>query len=130
MTERPPRLPGHPVRGSRTGRPIMALFDLIGRRWNLRIIWELHQADQPLTFRELRVACGDISSSVLTRRLHELAEAKLARHTGAGYTLTSTGQTLVGSLQPILRWAEQWSHELEAEASPPVPDPHPPGSRR
>ena len=25
------------VRGSRTGRPIMALLDLLGRRWSLRI---------------------------------------------------------------------------------------------
>ncbi|RGP35061.1 transcriptional regulator, partial [Pseudotabrizicola alkalilacus] len=24
------------VRGSRTGRPIMALLDLLGRRWTLR----------------------------------------------------------------------------------------------
>ncbi|HEV7693887.1 MAG TPA: hypothetical protein VGO52_23840 [Hyphomonadaceae bacterium] len=29
------------VRGSRTGRPIMALLDLLGRRWTLRVIWEL-----------------------------------------------------------------------------------------
>ena len=33
--------PGRPVRGSRSGRPVMALIDLIGRRWVLRIIWEL-----------------------------------------------------------------------------------------
>ncbi|HJV56497.1 MAG TPA: transcriptional regulator, partial [Methylomirabilota bacterium] len=33
--------PGWPVRGSRTGRPIMALMDLLGRRWALRVIWEL-----------------------------------------------------------------------------------------
>jgi len=31
------------VRGSRSGRPIMALLDLLGRRWTLRIIWELHR---------------------------------------------------------------------------------------
>ena len=31
----------HSVRGSRTGRPIMALLDLLGRRWTLRILWEL-----------------------------------------------------------------------------------------
>ena len=37
------------VRGSRTGRPIMALLDLLGRRWSLRILWELRGA--PLTSR-------------------------------------------------------------------------------
>jgi len=31
------------VRGSRTGRPIMVLLDLLGRRWALRIVWELRE---------------------------------------------------------------------------------------
>ena len=87
----------------------MALFDLIGRRWTLRVIWELEQAGKPLTFRELRAACGDVSSSVLTRRLHELTETLIIRRTRAGYTLTSTGQALVGSLGPVLAWAGDWS---------------------
>ena len=34
-------IPGKPVRGSKTGRPIMALLDLLGRRWALRVLWEL-----------------------------------------------------------------------------------------
>lgn len=104
--------PGRPVRGSSTGRPVMALFDLIGRRWNLRIIWELQQAPGPLTFRELRAACGDISSSVLTRRLHELADVRIAAHTGNGYALTGTGNRLVASLQPVLEWSRAWNEEL------------------
>ena len=29
------------VRGSASGRPIMVLLDLLGRRWSLRIVWEL-----------------------------------------------------------------------------------------
>ena len=39
--------PGQPVRGSRSGAPIMALFDLLGRRWAMgvtmqsgRSLWE------------------------------------------------------------------------------------------
>lgn len=100
--------PGKPVRGSTTGRPIMALFDLIGRRWVLRVIWELHRAEHPPTFRELRTACAEISSSVLTRRLHELTEAGLVTHDN-GYALTSHGERLVDHLQPLTRWAEEWS---------------------
>ncbi len=100
----------------------MALFDLIGRRWNLRIIWELHQAPRPLKFRELRAACGEVSSSVLTRRLHELADARIAIHSGEGYTLTETGQNLVASLRPILRWAEEWSRELADADRAPEPE--------
>lgn len=112
-----PRLsvrPGQPVRGSSTGRPVMALFDLIGRRWNLRIIWELRQAPRPLTFRELRSACGDISSSVLTQRLHELTDVRITAHTGDGYALTSTGIRLVAALQPVLEWSSTWNEELTA----------------
>jgi DNA-binding HxlR family transcriptional regulator len=90
----------------------MAMFDLIGRRWILRIIWELHQAGQPLTFRELRTACEDISSSVLTHRLRELADAQIAAHTGDGYALTTIGQSLVASLRPILDWSRTWDQQL------------------
>jgi DNA-binding HxlR family transcriptional regulator len=92
----------------------MALFDLVGRRWNLRIIWELHRAARPLTFRELRSACGDISSSVLTQRLHELADTRITAHAGDGYALTGTGTQLVAALQPVLEWSRTWNQELTA----------------
>ena len=104
--------PGQPVRGSVTGRPIMALFDLVGRRQTLRIIWELRQAPRPLTFRELRSACGDISSSVLTQRLHELTDLLITARADGGYTLTDTGDRLVTSLLPALEWSSAWSREL------------------
>lgn len=89
----------------------MALFDLVGRRWVLRIIWEMHHAPAPLTFRVLRVACGEISSSVLTRRLSDLTAAKLVASTRAGYVLTATGQGLVASLEPLLEWSKYWAQE-------------------
>ncbi|WP_280333279.1 winged helix-turn-helix transcriptional regulator [Nocardia wallacei] len=108
--------PGRPVRGSTTGRPIMALLDLLGRRWLLRVIWELHRAEHPPTFRDLRTACGDISSSVLTRRLHELTDAGLVAHDN-GYALTPLGTRLVDNLQPLTRWAEEWRrHQTDAPA--------------
>ncbi len=61
------------VRGSRTGRPIMTLLDLLGRRWSLRILWELR--GEPLTSRALRTACDEASPTVLQARLTELREA-------------------------------------------------------
>ena len=111
MTGRAPR-PGAPVTGSATGRPIMAAFELLSRRWTLRIVWELHQADAPLTFRGLRAACGDISSSVLTRRLAELGETAIVGHGGDGYTLTATGTALVESLAPLNEWSRAWAATL------------------
>lgn len=111
--------PGQPVRGSTTGRPIMALFDLIGRRWALRVIWELDQARRPPTFRELRAACGDISSSVLTRRLRELTDVGIVGRVTDGYTVTPAGHDLVGSLEPVLAWAQRWRRELAAGSAAP-----------
>ena len=101
-------MPGQPVRGSRTGRPIMALLDLLGRRWALRVLWELRDGPAP-TFRELQRRCGGISSSVLTDRLTELAEAGILERGGAGYELTPRGHDLLGCLAPLEGWAAVWS---------------------
>jgi DNA-binding HxlR family transcriptional regulator len=95
------------VRGSRTGRPIMALLDLLGRRWTLRIIWELR--DGPLTSRALRNACDDASPTVMQARLSELREATLVELVaGDGYRLTPLGNELMESFQPLHRFAERW----------------------
>ena len=96
------------VRGSRSGRPIMALLDLLGRRWTLRIIWELR--DGPLTSRALRTACDDASPTVMQARLSELREAAIVELlTGDGYRLTPQGRELMESFQPLHRFAERWS---------------------
>lgn len=99
--------PGQPVRGSTTGRPIMAALDLLGRRWILRILWELRGA--PLTFRALQAACGQVSPTVLNGRLKDLREAGLIQHEDQqGYVLTPEGKALLEALGPLLDWAENW----------------------
>jgi DNA-binding HxlR family transcriptional regulator len=101
--------PGQPVRGSRTGRPVMALLDLLGRRWSLRVLWELREG-HVLTFRELQARCGDVSSSVLNDRLRELREARIiATRPGRGYVLTRDGEELLGALLPLDAWAKRWA---------------------
>ena len=101
-------LPGRPVRGSTTGRPIMALLDLLGRRWTLRVLWELRDEDPP-TFRELQRRCGGVSSSVLAMRLQELGEAGIVAHAGDGYSLTAQGVELTRRLRPLDEWAHDWA---------------------
>jgi DNA-binding HxlR family transcriptional regulator len=101
-------LPGRPVRGSRTGRPVMALLDLLGRRGTLRILWELRDG-QPQAFRLLRSSTGDMSPSVLNERLKELREARILELRSDGYVLTASGLDLVKRLQPLNRWAELWA---------------------
>ncbi|WP_426440566.1 winged helix-turn-helix transcriptional regulator [Bradyrhizobium genosp. P] len=95
------------VRGSRTGRPIMALLDLLGRRWTLRIIWELREA--PLTSRALRTACDEASPTILQTRLTELREAGFVELTDDGYRLTGLGRELFQTFTPLHRFAESWS---------------------
>ena len=96
------------VRGSKTGRPIMALLDLLGRRWTLRIIWELRE--QPLTSRALRAACDEASPTVLQARLSELRDAGLVElMPGDGYGLTGIGKELLQNFLPLHRFAERWS---------------------
>ncbi|WP_435281231.1 winged helix-turn-helix transcriptional regulator [Streptomyces koelreuteriae] len=103
--------PGRPVRGSTSGRPIMAALDLFGRRWSLRIIWELHQG---LTgFRPLQQRCDGMSSSVLRQRLVELGQAGLVtQQDDSGYTLTALGEDAYRALGPLARWAEDWAETL------------------
>jgi len=96
------------VRGSRTGRPIMALLDLMGRRWALRIVWELR--DGPLTSRALRAACDEASPTVLQARLAELREAGLVDHAaGRGYSLTGLGEEFLEISMPLYGFAERWA---------------------
>ena len=104
--------PGQPVRGSTTGRPLMAAMDLLGRRWALRILWELR--DGQLGARPLIARCDEMSSSVLYQRLHELADAGLVvrvdAHPGnGGYVLTALGRSLGEALAPLDAWARRWA---------------------
>jgi DNA-binding HxlR family transcriptional regulator len=101
-------LPGSPVRGSSTGRPIMALLDLLGRRWTLRLIWELRDA-RVASFRALRTDMNDVSPSILNSRLKELRAAGLVELDAAGFRLTGLGAQLLDVLQPLGKWADRWA---------------------
>ncbi|TNE40234.1 MAG: transcriptional regulator [Alphaproteobacteria bacterium] len=104
--------PGNPSRGSTTGRPVMVLFDILGQRWTLRILWELREG--PLTFRDLQARCGDISPSLLNTRLKSLRALGLVTHQeGEGYGYTPLGEDLTKQLALFDRWAEKWAAELE-----------------
>jgi len=95
------------VRGSTSGRPIMVLLDLLGRRWTLRIIWEMR--DDALTSRALRTACDEASPTIIHARLTELRDAGLVDLTEAGYGLTATGRELLLAMLPLHQFADRWS---------------------
>jgi DNA-binding HxlR family transcriptional regulator len=95
------------VRGSTTGRPIMVLLDLLGRRWTLRIVWELRE--EPKRFRELQDLIG-ASPTIVNSRLAELREAKLVELDEAvGYRLTALGNELLRLFLPLHVWSEKWA---------------------
>jgi DNA-binding HxlR family transcriptional regulator len=86
----------------------MALLDLLGRRWALRVLWELRDGPAP-TFRELQARCGGISSSVLNDRVRELRDAGiLTAEPAGGYQLSSDGRDLLQALAPLDAWAKRW----------------------
>lgn len=95
------------VRGSSTGRPIMVLFDLLGQRWTMRILWELREG--AVTFRGLRERCDDVSPTLLNQRLKTLREMDLLELTEGGYGYTPWGKQLAAELMRLHAWSERWA---------------------
>jgi DNA-binding HxlR family transcriptional regulator len=86
----------------------MALLDLLGRRWALRIAWELRAG--PLTFRALQERSDGVSPSVLNARLGDLRAAGIVeRRPSVGYALSGEGERLLAALAPLQEWAARWA---------------------
>jgi DNA-binding HxlR family transcriptional regulator len=85
-------MPGQPVRGSRSGAPIMALFDLLGRHWAMGIVWNLN------------------------KRLRELRDAGFVETAAGGYRLTRIGRSLYALLVPLGSWSKTWARKLTGGA--------------
>ena len=86
-------------------RAVESALDLLGRRWAMRLVWELRRST--LSFSELRERTG-ISPSVLSARLGELVDAGvLERDPGRRYRLSGRGRELARILYELNRWAEQ-----------------------
>jgi len=82
----------------------MRVLELLGRRWSLRVLWELR--DGPLTFRALREACDDVSPSSLNQRLTDLRALGVVERGEDGYALTRQGARLGQIVLELHRWAE------------------------
>lgn len=107
--------PGQPVRGSRSGAPVMALFDLLGRRWAMGVLWSLSEGG-PTTFRGLQERCESISPAALNQRLKELQEALLVHRVREGYEVTPLGRAIYDRLVPLGALAKEWGRALEDQA--------------
>ena len=97
---------------------MLALLDLLGRRWALRILWELRM--QPASFQALQRRCDFMSTSVLSQRLAELKEAQLIDKGADGdYTLTEQGDRLLSRLDGIDEWTQEWARTISAATDRP-----------
>jgi DNA-binding HxlR family transcriptional regulator len=97
---------------------MLALLDLLGRRWALRILWELRLA--PASFQALQARCDSMSTSVLSQRLGELRDAQLVGKDEAGrYCLTEPGTRLLARLDGMDEWTQEWARRL---GRPPAED--------
>jgi DNA-binding HxlR family transcriptional regulator len=85
----------------------MVLFDLLGRRWAMGVIWNLHKG--PCTFRRLQEQCESISPTVLNTRLKELRATGLVCMTPHGYGLSADGEDLYSHLAALGDWADIWT---------------------
>jgi DNA-binding HxlR family transcriptional regulator len=95
---------------------MLALLDLLGRRWALRILWELRS--QPASFQALHRRCDSMSTSVLSQRLAELREARLIdKDRDGGYSLTEHGELLLSRLDGIDEWTQEWARTISGEAA-------------
>jgi DNA-binding HxlR family transcriptional regulator len=92
----------------------MALLDLLGRRWTLRVLWELRE--EGLGFRELQARCDSMSASVLSQRLRDLRDAGIVETGEAGVNrLTPEGTALLEAFEPLDRWAKRWAARSGAD---------------
>ncbi len=102
--------PGEKVRGSETGSPIMAILDLLGRKWALGIIWNM--SFEPVKFRELQSRCQSISPAILNSRIKDLREAGIIKRTLDGYILDKKGIELQQILKPLDKWSTDWALQI------------------
>jgi DNA-binding HxlR family transcriptional regulator len=92
----------------------MALFDLLGRRWSMGVIWQLSKGTN--TFRGLQSLCqspsGQVAPSILNTRIKDLTEARLVERTLEGYQLTPLGRSLFSLIEPLNKWSHNWEKEI------------------
>ena len=92
----------------------MALLDFLGRRWVLRILWELRE--ESLGFRALQARCSSLSPTILSRRLNEMRAMTIVRQRENGeYALTPAGKKLGAIILPLHFWAGDWAAALQKQ---------------
>ena len=105
--------PESSVDGRRCLCPLGGVMDLLSRKYAMQVVCVVG-AFRPVRYGEIEAAFGEVSSSTLSTRLHELTDAGvLARERYAEipprveYDLTAEGEELRELLVPLLQWVEK-----------------------
>jgi DNA-binding HxlR family transcriptional regulator len=90
--------------------PVSLAAEIFARRWNPLIVRELLAGSS--RFNDLRRGIPNITASVLSRRLNELAVAGIIErrqeHSEARYVLTPAGEELRPVVQQLGLWGRRW----------------------
>jgi DNA-binding HxlR family transcriptional regulator len=91
--------------------PLTGVVDLLGRKYTMQIVCVVG-AHEPVRFGDIEAHLPTASTSTLSSRLEELAEAGLVTREQydeipprVEYELTEDGRELCGRLEPLLEWA-------------------------
>ncbi|WP_317932004.1 helix-turn-helix domain-containing protein [Halioxenophilus sp. WMMB6] len=93
--------------------PISKSLELLGERWTLLILRELHMG--ATRFSELQRGLSLISPTILTKRLNELCDAelvlrrKISGQRGFEYHLTVAGKETLPMILAIGEWGMRWA---------------------
>ncbi|MFC4450724.1 winged helix-turn-helix transcriptional regulator [Halorussus aquaticus] len=89
------------------------VVDRLSRKYAMQILCVVNATD-PTRFRDLEEYLPDASTSTLSARLDELAEADLLTRTQydeipprVEYEMTDDGRELAARLEPVMEWAEE-----------------------
>ena len=95
--------------------PYEEAIRLVGNKWSLQIIKELHLRKKPVRFNEFIRALRPISSKTLSSKLKELANCGVIKKEVIAetpilvkYSLTEKGQELTPILDGMAQWTLKW----------------------
>jgi DNA-binding HxlR family transcriptional regulator len=101
-----------------TNCPYEQAIRLVGNKWSLQIIKEVHLRKKPTRFNEFLKALKPISSKTLSAKLKELTECGVLKKEIINqtpvliqYSLTSKGHELTPILDSMAQWNLKWRLE-------------------
>jgi DNA-binding HxlR family transcriptional regulator len=103
--------------------PARTTLELVADRWSVVVVFGLGRG--PRRYTDLRERIGGISNKMLTQTLRKLERSNLVeRRTlptapmGVEYRLTRLGESLLGPVSVLARWAEEHADELVDAGGP------------